>query len=105
MAAAMVAKVADGDVVGGVSFKCFRRWRRKLWSYLLAMKGAVHGISNGRGNCAQKRDLWTCPSVAKEALDVCVGSGGSSGSRGEPGQRSSVYGTGRAPRRLFKSLA
>ncbi|CAL9190035.1 unnamed protein product, partial [Musa hybrid cultivar] len=86
----MVAKVANGGVVGGGSFKCVRWWWRKLWSYLLVMEGVVHGSSSSGGNCAQKLDLRTCLSVAKEALDVCVGSGGSSRSRHEPGQRSSV---------------
>ncbi|RWW25407.1 hypothetical protein GW17_00010257 [Ensete ventricosum] len=90
MATTMVAKAADGDVVGVGSFTCVRRWRRKLWSCPSAMEGAAHKSSNNGGNCVQKLDFQTLPSAVKEASDVCVGSGGNNDSRGEPGMRKAL---------------
>lgn len=73
MATVVAAKVADYDVVGGGSFRCVRRWQRKLWSYPSVVEGAAHESSSIGGNHARKLDLWTRSSTLEEASDLCVG--------------------------------
>ncbi|RWW60386.1 hypothetical protein BHE74_00032621 [Ensete ventricosum] len=69
--------VSLGSQLGGGSFRCVGRWRRKLWSSPSIVEGATHGSSDGGGYYARKLDLRTRPSAIEEASVLYVGGRGS----------------------------
>ncbi|RWW11118.1 hypothetical protein GW17_00025294 [Ensete ventricosum] len=72
---AVAEEVANGCVEGEGSFKCVRRWWRKLQT-CLSVEGVAHESSSGVESYAQKqwwrRKLWTYPLATKGATHEAV---------------------------------
>lgn len=85
----------NDDTVGGGSFRGVRRWRTKLRASLLIVEGVAYGSNNRERNYARRLGRQTCSLATKEALVLCIVSGG----RG----RGSISGGGRSCIRVDSS--